>query len=366
MESLQPVEVPSFLKHHFGAGYSLCFDSPEAIDISRLVDGAESIHIEKTGSYQWSLQHGTEASFPDALRALNQQGATNVALELTTLEEIFLQMSEEQDETESGGTPGSNGESPPPAEQDIEAPILSSDYLKRIWQSSGTVTNLSFVGKVIQVSRFLLSNAWRIKGAIFFNISMPIMYVVIGLVVVSILEVQPEERVVPSSIPLSPFLAGGEPSQCFGLPELDGNPIAPLVPTDAPESLEAYFAEGSLPISCGYLRKNGTLQYNQSLSPFAFQVGLQVLANYTAIQGGSTEGLAAQLQQLGYTSQIGFRYDLLLIPMVSACRCANACLVAVLMCHFSVVPRVRLCRISFFGLRWQVRVAVLMRGLMLY
>jgi hypothetical protein len=60
------------------------------------------------------------------------------------------------------------------------------------------------------------------------------------------------------------------------------------------------------------------LQYNQSLSPFALQVGLQVLANYTSLQGGNADGLAATLQQLGYTTQIGFRWDLLLIPMFLA------------------------------------------------
>ena len=90
-----------FLKHHFGAGYSLRFDSAESIDISKLVDGAHPLQVDKEGSYQWSLHHGSEASFPDALRALNEQGATNVALELTTLEEIFLEMEKEESETES-------------------------------------------------------------------------------------------------------------------------------------------------------------------------------------------------------------------------------------------------------------------------
>jgi hypothetical protein len=172
--------------------------------------------------------------------------------------------------------------------------------------------------KVFQVQNFMLSNAWRIKGAIFFNIAMPILYVVVGLVVAALLEVEPEEYVVPSSIPLDPFLSGSSPSQCFGLPELDGNPIAPLVPTDAPETLDNYFTEGTFPITCGYWSQNKTLQYNQTQSPFALQLGLQVLGNYTAFLGGSAVGLAAQLQQLGYTTQIGFRWDLLLIPLFLA------------------------------------------------
>jgi ABC-type multidrug transport system ATPase subunit len=302
-----------FLKHHFGAGYSLNFESPRYVDISELVEGAESVHLEKEGSYRWSLQHGKEASFPNALRKLNQIGAANVALELTTLEEIFLQMSEE--EPDAGSDDNSNASQPSPPE-DIENQVVS---LKRIWQNFGTVNNLSFLEKVFQVQKFLLSNAWRMKGAIFFNITMPILYVVIGLVVVALLEVEPEERVVPSSIPISPRLVGSNPSQFFGLSQLiNGDPIAPLVPTDPPETLEAYFEDGALPIACGYFSGNNTLQYNQSLSPFALQVGLQVLANYTALQGGSGEGVGAQLQQLGYTTQIGFRWDLLLIPMFLA------------------------------------------------
>jgi ABC-type multidrug transport system ATPase subunit len=67
-----------FLKHHFGAGYSLNFESPRYVDISELVEGAESVHLEKEGSYRWSLQHGKEASFPNALRKLNQIGTPDM------------------------------------------------------------------------------------------------------------------------------------------------------------------------------------------------------------------------------------------------------------------------------------------------
>ena len=86
--------------------------------------------------------------------------------------------------------------------------------MRMIWQRTGVISIPSFCGKVFQVQNFMLSNAWRMKGAIFFNITMPILYVVIGLVVVRLLEVKPEEVVVPSSIPLSPLLAG---SQAFSV-----------------------------------------------------------------------------------------------------------------------------------------------------
>lgn len=82
-------------------------------------------------------------------RILNLLGATSVALELTTLEEIFLQMSKEEPNTESDDEDSDVASQPLPLE-DIEDPILS---LKRIWQNFGTVTNLSFVGKVFQVQK---------------------------------------------------------------------------------------------------------------------------------------------------------------------------------------------------------------------
>lgn len=166
-----------FLKHHFGAGYSLRFDSRETIDISKLVDGAHPLEVEKQGSYQWSLHHGSEASFPDALRALNQQGATNVKLELTTLEEIFLKMEKEECETESDSD-ALDVEGEEATTENVRDVESSEDSrFRMVWQQTGVISIPSFFGKVIQVQNFMLSNAWRMKGAILFNITMPIMYV---------------------------------------------------------------------------------------------------------------------------------------------------------------------------------------------
>ena len=79
-----------FLKHQIG-GYSLRYEANEAIDVSSFVDGAEEVEQNRENCQEWSLQHGTEASFASALRALSGRGATNVSLELTSLEEVFLE-----------------------------------------------------------------------------------------------------------------------------------------------------------------------------------------------------------------------------------------------------------------------------------
>eukprot|EP00978_Attheya_sp_CCMP212_P012739 scaffold31880_cov59-Attheya_sp.AAC.1 len=293
-----------FMKHHFGAGYTLRFDSPEPVDISSLIEGAEPVLLDTPGSYKWHLKHESESSFPAALRALDHQGASNVSLEITTLEQVFLETAKD-DENEPTDDDV--------LDDDIENPTLSSDYPMKIWVQNGPVTPLSFIKKFLQVQQFMLSNAWKIKGTVFLNISMPLIYLIVGFVVVGLIDIPDEELVVPGPIPMSPFLAGTEPSQCFGLPELIGNPIQPLIPTDTPTSIEEYF--GGLPITCGYSTDNETLQYNASHSPFTLQVGLQVLANYTSLEGGGEEGVTAWIIQLPYTSTVSFRIDELLLPL---------------------------------------------------
>ncbi|CAB9531154.1 Retinal-specific ATP-binding cassette transporter (Partial), partial [Seminavis robusta] len=88
-----------FLKHHFGVGYTLRYglDSVEAepIDITTMVADAEPLPLEIPGRYEWRLEHGSEPKFPEVLRALGEAGATNVSLDLTTLEEVFLQTGKE-------------------------------------------------------------------------------------------------------------------------------------------------------------------------------------------------------------------------------------------------------------------------------
>lgn len=163
-----------FLKHHFGVGYALDFDADNPIDVTSIVQDAKSVHVDKAGHYQWELNHGTESHFPDVLSALSKAGATNVALELTTLEQVFLETgkedTEESDSVENEVTVDDDAENSDPEDPDHDA----AENLAKIWQPRGTVNLLGNFKKFLLVQHFMMTNAWRIKGTIFLNISMPV------------------------------------------------------------------------------------------------------------------------------------------------------------------------------------------------
>lgn len=301
-----------FLKHQIG-GYSLRYDAIEAVDISSFVDDAQAVELNREGSYEWSLQHGTEDSFPGALRALSERGATNVSLELTSLEEVFLETGRERNETDSD-TSSHNADDESPVSADETA--ISETSLKKIWEPRATVTPLSYFQKLLLVTKFMFSNAWQIKGTIFINIIQPLIYTVVGMVVASQIDAVEEELVTPAPIAMSPYVAGTSPSLFFGVSELTENPIDPLIPSDEPSSITEYFQEGASPVSGGYWAVNTTLQYNDTFNPFALQVGLQVLGSYTAVFSGA-EGISNNLVQLPYTTTV-FRVDLLILPIMLA------------------------------------------------
>lgn len=158
-----------FLKHHFGVGYALDFDADKPVDVTSIVQGAKSVHMDKPGHYQWQLSHGTESNFPDVLSALSKAGATNVALELTTLEQVFLETGKE-DSVENEEFVDDDAENSDPEDPDHDA----AENLAKIWQPRGTVNLLGNFKKFLLVQHFMMTNAWRIKGTIFLNISMPV------------------------------------------------------------------------------------------------------------------------------------------------------------------------------------------------
>ena len=83
-----------FLKHRFGDGYTLNQESSsQSVDVTTVVREAEPLSTENVGNgcYQWRLEHGSESAFPSILDALSEAGTTNVSLELTTLEQVFLE-----------------------------------------------------------------------------------------------------------------------------------------------------------------------------------------------------------------------------------------------------------------------------------
>jgi len=297
-----------FLKHQI-AGYKLNFESAEPIDIGRFIDNAEPIEPSKVGAFEWSLQHGTETSFAPALRALNASGATNVSLELTSLEQVFLETGREKSDTESDISS---------EEREERSPIrASSEQIKNVWEPQGTKTPLSARQKILLVSHFMLTNAWRIKGTIFLNIIQPMLYIIIGMVIFSNVDSDEPELVSPTPITVAPILAGRSPSQFFGLPDFADIPFEPLIPAAEPQSVDDYFREDAIPFLGGFWDLNQTLQYNETLSPFSLQVGVQVLGAYAASINGLSETVSVRLMQLPYTTE-PFRVDLLLLPMILA------------------------------------------------
>lgn len=294
-----------FLKHHFGVGYTLKFDASGAVDINSIVPNAEQLAVDASGHYEWRLAHGSEPKFPDVLRAVEESHATNVSLDLTTLEEVFLQTGKEDnsdavDETE---------DSEEAEDADLEGgPSSKASSLRQIWKRNGEVRPLGFARKFFLVQHFMMRNAWKIKGTIFLNVAQPIGYLVAGIVVSALVEVQDKgERVVPDPITLTPFLAGSEPSFFFGVPDEVNASINPLVPMEEPSRLTDYV--GAFPVLGGYYRSNSTLQYEPDLSGFALQIGILALTNVTAALGGRTQGIATVVQQLAYVSDAPYRVE---------------------------------------------------------
>jgi hypothetical protein len=109
----------------------------------------------------------------------------------------------------------------------------------------------------------------------------------------------------------------------FGIPSNGTfNPFYPLEPSnDPPNSIKDYFLDGDLlPIIGGHYADNTTLQYEPELSPFALQLGVQVLSNYTAFLDpeSGVDGIAATVQQLPYVKDALLRVDLLVLPLCLA------------------------------------------------
>jgi len=99
-----------FLKHHFGVGYTLNFDADIPFDVASVVETAKDLSIDKPGSFQWQLDHGYESKFSEVLAALSNGGATNVSLELTTLEQVFIQTGKEDEDERTSGDDEQDGD----------------------------------------------------------------------------------------------------------------------------------------------------------------------------------------------------------------------------------------------------------------
>lgn len=271
-----------FLKHTLGAGYTLKFSSAESFDVSSLIQAAQlisgvGVHEKQQ---QWTLNFGAEKQIPDLLLSLANHGATDIQLELTTLEDVFLETGKEDfDESDNSiqeEEDGGNDESV----HDLETGQNKEEYQARIWEQRSTITPITFLKKLRLVEHFARTNALKMKGAIFLNISMPLVYMVVGLVVVSLIE-NPTSGETVANPPIkvsSPWIS----ARFFGVENIQGNPIYPLQPAPEPMQLSQYF-DGSMSIIGGHYGQNSTLQYAPDVDSFALQFGASVIANYSAL-----------------------------------------------------------------------------------
>mmetsp|Transcript_18650 Transcript_18650/g.44881 ORF Transcript_18650/g.44881 Transcript_18650/m.44881 type:complete len:1405 (-) Transcript_18650:72-4286(-) len=306
-----------FLKHTLGAGYTLKFSSEESFDVSSLIQAAQL--ISGGGAHdklqQWTLKFGAEKQIPDLLLALTDHGATDIQLELTTLEDVFLETGKEDfdeiddsiGEEEDGGNEENN--------QDPETGQNKEERQAWIWEQRSTITPIAFFKKLRLVEHFARTNALKMKGAIFLNISMPMLYMVVGLVVVSLIEnpTSGEEVANPPIEVSSPWIS----ARFFGVENIQGNPIHPIQPVPEPMQLSQYFGD-SMPIIGGHYGQNSTLQYAPDVDSFALQFGASIIANYSTLidSNSSVDGVGTYVQQLPYVLDSTFRFDLLFLPMM--------------------------------------------------
>jgi len=293
--------TPLFLKHHLGTGYELSFEGSVAgMDVANLVAGATKLP-SLTGA-KWNLPHGTEPSFSRLIKALDMAGAVNVKLEVTTLEQVFLETGKEDYQRDGNES------------TDLTHVATDAQLLDKIWKPHSAVTKLTTWGKVMLVRKFLMLNFFRNNGAISLNIGQPALYIIGGMVAAHLLASPPPSLVTTPDISIEPLLLGLSPSLYFGLSsQLQGHSILPMLAASPPAEVGDYFS--GMPVSCGYFASNTTLQYSSSY--FALQVCEQIAASATMwTQGASnSSGMNITLVLLPYESTMVVNIGTIILPL---------------------------------------------------
>ncbi len=308
-----------FLKHTLGAGYILKYKSEVPFDVQSLVHGA-TFNSTESGEQQWSLSFGAEKEIPDLLLALSACGATDISLDLTTLEAVFLETGKDDFEEgiEDAEVVSEQDNIDTSANDDIEFGHGKEEQQARIWERRATISPISYLRKYRLVEHFVRTNAFKMKGSIFLNISLPMLYMIVGLVVVSQIPISPKgETVINPPIKVS---TPWTPGEFFGVEveNLSNSSVSPLQPVPLPLDLADYF-DGLLPVIGGHFAENLTLSYAPNVDYFALQFGAAVVANYSTWLGSSSilnDGIATSVQQLPYVTESPFRFDLLFLPMM--------------------------------------------------
>ncbi|GBG28493.1 ABC transporter ATP-binding protein [Hondaea fermentalgiana] len=295
-----------FLKHHFGAGYTLKFDAPNksamdatAASVRSAVPGAEFKYSNQLTQH-WKLPTGAEQAFAGLLERLDGSGCAAVSLELTTLTDVFLKTGAEDPSRDEEGDEAA-------ASQSTEDRFLTSDAQKHmneagsdehiipdmdsltekirlIWTdprdaSPGAPASVSTWKKILAISRALYKQSLRFIEFKIFSVAMPMAYIVIAFVLVYVYEESDEViTVAPLSLNGAAFfeaadISSGSASRVFDLPNMavstqpagNGNVISFV--DEAPPSandLSWYVNQGL--VAGGYLSTNSTLMYNRTVS----------------------------------------------------------------------------------------------------
>ncbi|KAL7467007.1 hypothetical protein ACHAXS_007274, partial [Conticribra weissflogii] len=194
-----------FLKHNFGAGYKLSFKSSKPFDVRSIIPTAEKFTAADAIEHKWRLNFGSEMKIPTILRALEDAGSTGVTLEMTTLEEVFLKTGEEDNDHIINNDDGNESYSRQiENENEAEQGINKEELQARIWEKRAETNPLTSSKKFRLIQNFVMTNAIKIKGFVFLNLMMPLVYLVAGLVAMSLIETPPEgELVINPSINVS-------------------------------------------------------------------------------------------------------------------------------------------------------------------
>lgn len=315
-----------FLKYHFGVGYTLKFEADEPYDVTSIMNDAEELTSSvDSRDHQWRIKHGNESLLPELLYGLSKWGATKVEVGLTTLEEVFLKTGKEDqekdDDKDDMSEDGSDEESD--GEVDLEADENKYKYVSVVWSRLANLQPLSATRKFLSIQNFMMKNAWKIRGSVFINVIMPLIYVVIGFAIsAGIDQTQKGEIITTPPNHIAPRVMPGYEGKAlfFGLPSFNDsfNPISPLEVIDAPVNIEDYFMERTSPILGGYYAENMTLQYDPYVDAFALPIGISILSNYSVLMAGSNNtetGIATTFQKLPYEADSPFRIDLIILPL---------------------------------------------------
>lgn len=298
-----------FLKHHFGAGYTLKYLTPNhkvaghiSSYIPQSVKGAE-IKLENNLTFHWRLPSGAEASFASLLEHLDESGCYETSLELTTLEEVFLKTGSEAVYQSDSGLEEANDTRHDQVKDQVVLNMDSDsetdpvEQLRLIWTDTrGDVESrlpVSFLQKIRAMAVALYRQSGRSLEHKIFGTVLPIVYIIIAFVLVYVYKESDElitvDPVQFDGASIFDAIDGAySTAKVFNLPNTTnwrsisvGNDDTFVFVNNGPsdrDNLSWYVSQGF--VIGGYINSNSTLFYNTTVS-VSIPVMYGLLANST-------------------------------------------------------------------------------------